>query len=79
MVQGHKHVNCYLLKFSFLRFGTRQKFSLEFRHTTCIEKYGEKWGMGCVNTRFHLRTLLCAGYIIFTRPVVAQGRKRMQC
>ena len=30
----------------------------------CLHKFGRKWGTECLNTRFPLPTLLCAGYSV---------------
>ena len=53
----------YLLLFLFLRSGTKAKapFRDPSLKTQCLEKFGEKWGTECLNTRFPLPTLLSAG------------------
>ena len=49
----------YLLKFifPFLRSGVEDKRGVEFCHS-------RKWGSECLNTRFPLPTLQCAGYSV---------------
>ena len=74
----------YLLKFifPFLRSGTEDKRGVEFCHSTRdASRFGRTWGTECLNTRFSLPTLQCAGYSVklklhqVVRPVVARGTK----
>ena len=54
----------YLLKFifPFLRSGVEAKRSVEFCHSTRnASRIRQKWGTECLNTRFPLPILLCAG------------------
>ena len=53
--------------FSFLRSGVEAKRGVEFHLSTVNTQYlylglGGKWETECLNTRFPLPTLLCAGY-----------------
>ena len=56
----------YLLKFifKFLRSGVEVKRGVEFCHLTRTPEFGRKWGTECLNTRFPLPTLLCAGHSV---------------
>ena len=57
----------YLLKFifPFLRSGVEDKLGVEFCHSTRnASRFGRKWGTECLNTRFPLPTLQCAGYSV---------------
>ena len=56
----------YLLKFifPFLRSGVEVKRGVEFCHSTMPPEFGRKWGTECLNAKFPLPTLLCAGYSV---------------
>ena len=56
-------INIYLhLYFHFLRPGVEAKRSVEFRQRKTSRN--RRKGTECLNTRFPLPTLLCAGYIV---------------
>ena len=52
----------YLLKFVFplLRSGVEARRGVKFCHSM-LSEFGKKWGTECLDTRFPLPTLLCAG------------------
>ena len=49
-----------ILIFSLWHSGKSPQMSSPIK-TQCLEKYGGKWEMECVNTRFPMPTMLCAG------------------
>ena len=62
----HSRRNIYLnLYFHFFALVSRLSaaMSSETQHAMPPE-FGTKWGTECLNTRFHLPTLLCAGYSV---------------
>ena len=56
-----REANLIYLFFFYLYLG-----GVEFCHSTrnASKKFGRKWGTECLNTRFPLPTLLCAGYSV---------------
>ena len=69
----------YLLKFifSFLRSSVEVKRGVEFRHSTrnASTKLAESGGE-CLNTRFPLPTMLCAGYSVQLIYFISKSENR---
>ena len=61
-----RKLNIYLnLHYCFIALVSRQKAALSTATQHAMpSKFGEKWGTECLNTRFPLPALLCAGYIV---------------
>ena len=74
--------NCYYcmnitFMLSFLRYGVKDKRGVEFCHSTRnASRIRQKWGTECLNTRFPLPTLQCAGYSVklFSTLSISRGR-----
>ena len=52
------------LYFHFFALVSRQSAALSSATQHAMPDFGGKWGMECLNTRFPLPTLLCAGYSV---------------
>ena len=68
-----RRCNIYLnLYFHFLALVSRLSAALTQR--AMPSKFGRKWVTECLNTRFPLNTLLCAGYSVKLIYLIREGR-----